>query len=357
MRIIHLADLHAGCYRYGKMQGPYHEADLDLQECLHRVFDYTPDVILIAGDVYDNPNPPTASRAIVNGFLWKCQEKRIHVIIIPGNHDYKGSYSSLFPEEITYAYREAQIIDFIHIVNSGWDTALNFREETLHLFVVGFPLQGEAAWQEQISLMQQQRSPIGSFKLLLLHASVKHAQLQEHNFLSRGLPKELLQEWEEYFSYIALGDIHKQQQVSNHAWYAGSPRKLEFANVEDQNGCLFVETRRNELQRVESLTLGGRPLVVVRLQEEKVEEAEVHGYVVKAILEDSRLEAGRIHNLIMSKGALFCVTEYQTGTATAKPLETTEVHLKQVIEDYFRQAIPEGVNRKQVMSKFKEYYG
>jgi exonuclease SbcD len=354
MRIIHLADLHAGCYRYGEVVNGYHEADRDLQGCLNRVFNYSPDIILIAGDVYDNPNPPSASRTIISNFLNDCRMRKKHVFIIPGNHDYKAQYSSLLPEENLCLHTDPMSPGYIHVINDYYYGDFNFGEETLSLVAFGTPL--DAAWERNQNNLRitSQKFPVGSFKLLMVHAPVKNAQLQEHNFLPRGLSKEVIQAWEECFDYVALGDIHKQQQISYRTWYAGSPRKLEFANLKDQHGCLLLETRRNELQRVEALTLGGRPFTVLRLEEEAVEEQEVHGYVVKAILENSRLEAGRIHNLIMSKGALFCVTEYHTPQVAVR--QTSEVDLAGVIEAYFQQAIPAGVDRKKVLQKFKEYY-
>ena len=87
MRIFHLSDLHVGARLYNR----------DLREDQEHIFariagmaaEYTPDAILIAGDVYDKSVPAAESVALFDAFLSEltAAAPEAEIMIISGNHD------------------------------------------------------------------------------------------------------------------------------------------------------------------------------------------------------------------------------------------------------------------------------
>lgn len=87
MKLFHLSDLHIGkqLHRYSM--------NLEQREILAQVVELAreekPDVVMIAGDVYDSPVPSAEAVSVFDGFLRElCEVKpQITVLIIAGNHD------------------------------------------------------------------------------------------------------------------------------------------------------------------------------------------------------------------------------------------------------------------------------
>ena len=58
------------------------------------------------------------------------------------------------------------------------------------------------------------------------------------------------------FDYVALGHIHKPQQIGNHpVWYAGSPLKYSFGEATQVKGALLVTMGEKGLESVQNLSL------------------------------------------------------------------------------------------------------
>src|SRR5690554_4062221 len=98
MKIFHISDLHIG------KQLHYYNMGENQKEILKQIVDkakkYKPDVIIIAGDIYDKSVPSAESYSIFDKFLNDLSDIRpsIPVLIIAGNHDSaeRLSYASSF---------------------------------------------------------------------------------------------------------------------------------------------------------------------------------------------------------------------------------------------------------------------
>ena len=85
MRIFHIADLHLGKIVNGFSM--LDEQKFILDEIVFLVKDKAPDVVIIAGDIYDKQNPSNAAVVLFNDFLLKLLVYKLDVLIISGNHD------------------------------------------------------------------------------------------------------------------------------------------------------------------------------------------------------------------------------------------------------------------------------
>lgn len=85
MKIYHLADLHFGKSIYGlsMLEDQRYWADQFLKKCKEE----RPDVVIIAGDVYDRSAPGGDAVELLDYFLTELAEMNICVVMIAGNHD------------------------------------------------------------------------------------------------------------------------------------------------------------------------------------------------------------------------------------------------------------------------------
>ena len=86
MRILHTSDWHLGRL--------FHQISLvDEQRCaIEQVLDYIktyqPDVVIIAGDIYDRSVPPASAISLFDDFVDTClSQLGVPIIAISGNHD------------------------------------------------------------------------------------------------------------------------------------------------------------------------------------------------------------------------------------------------------------------------------
>src|SRR5690606_38773672 len=89
MKIFHTADWHLGKL----VQGVYMTEDQHyvLQQFIQAVKDEKPDVIIVAGDLYDRAVPPTEAVNLLNDvFNEIVLELKTPILAIAGNHDSPG---------------------------------------------------------------------------------------------------------------------------------------------------------------------------------------------------------------------------------------------------------------------------
>ncbi len=87
LKILHTADWHLGQTFYGYERHTEHTLFLDW--LCHELSARQADVLLIAGDVFDSPNPSAASQQMFYRFLRRATEENpsLQVVVIAGNHD------------------------------------------------------------------------------------------------------------------------------------------------------------------------------------------------------------------------------------------------------------------------------
>lgn len=94
MKILHTADWHLG--KYLMQESRLEEQRAVLAEICTIAQQENPDIILIAGDIYDQPNPPVAAIQLLHETLVKLADHSL-VIVIAGNHDSPERIQSIEP--------------------------------------------------------------------------------------------------------------------------------------------------------------------------------------------------------------------------------------------------------------------
>ena len=92
MRLFHTSDWHLGQNLHGQERDFEHACFLDW--LLRQLTQEKPDVLLIAGDIFDTVNPPVKAQERLYDFIVSAHEQNANltIVMIAGNHD-SGSRS------------------------------------------------------------------------------------------------------------------------------------------------------------------------------------------------------------------------------------------------------------------------
>ena len=85
MKILHLSDLHLG-KRVNEFS-MIEDQEYILTKIIHIIDEQAPEVILIAGDVYDKAVPSAEAVELFDNFLVRLSKRNLKVFVISGNHD------------------------------------------------------------------------------------------------------------------------------------------------------------------------------------------------------------------------------------------------------------------------------
>lgn len=121
MKIFHTSDWHLGRTLYGKKR--YAEFEAFLNWLIEQIERKSPDLLIIAGDIFDTTSPSNKAQELYYQFLCKvaantsCQ----HILIVGGNHDSPTLLNA--PKELLKQLK-------IHVVGS---ISPNYRDDVLEL--------------------------------------------------------------------------------------------------------------------------------------------------------------------------------------------------------------------------------
>ncbi|WP_263264601.1 exonuclease SbcCD subunit D C-terminal domain-containing protein [Pseudomonas sp. RIT-PI-S] len=276
MRLLHTSDWHLGQSLHG--QDRDHEHQAFLAWLLARITTLLPDALLIAGDIFDTVNPPLKAQERLYDFIVNAHEAlpSLTIVMIAGNHD-SGSRIEL-PAPLmrrlrTHALGRVLWLDdgqldcdrlLIpltdgHGATVAWCLALPF----LRPAEVTGPHLGEdylggiaQVHQRLIAAANARRQP-GQPLIAISHAHMAGGAVSldsERSLVigtAEALPASL---FDDSVGYVALGHLHKPQQVNGEQRlrYSGSPIPLSFSEVDYPHQVLQVDFIGEQLQQVQA---------------------------------------------------------------------------------------------------------
>ncbi len=264
MKFLHTADLHIG-----KIVNDFsmlEDQKFILEQIAGMAKANQVDMVVIAGDVYDRAIPPAEAVTLFDGFLTELSTAGIQTAIISGNHD--------SPERLCFG---ENLLDKqgVHIAGMYKDTLCRVsfweRECETELLLLPFikPAQlGVKTSGEAVEYLlnkywegETEASALRKNRVLVTHFFVTDAGREpelsdsETTIHVGGLDNvdaSLFQG----FDYVALGHIHKPQQIGAHPiWYAGSPLKYSFGETNQTKSVLMVTMDGQGLKEVKKLPL------------------------------------------------------------------------------------------------------
>lgn len=309
MKFLHIADLHIG-----KVVNDFsmlEDQKFILEQIAGMAKANQVSMVVIAGDVYDRAIPPAEAVTLFDEFLTRLTEEGIQVAMISGNHDSperlcfgktlldkQGVHiAGMQKESLTRVrFKEPEgetefiLLPFLKPAQAGAKTS----SEAVALLLHQYWKEEEAeASMDRRDEKQSTKKQEGKKRVLVTHFFVtddgREPELSDSETTVHvggldNVDASLFQG----FDYVALGHIHKPQQIGTHPiWYAGSPLKYSFGEVNQIKNALLVELDKEGLKEVKGLPL--RPLREMRKMKgtlKELLEKEAEDSYIQAILTD-----------------------------------------------------------------------
>lgn len=246
-RIVHTADWHLGARLIDRERHAEHAAFLDW--FLERLLELKPDLLIVAGDIFDSATPPQEALNLYYRFLARLAATvRCQVLILGGNHDSPATLHA--PRDIlgalsirVIATPPADPAEALIELPDAIVCAVPFlRERDLRTAAPGQSADEVAALlRTQIALHYRTihdaaRSVAGPRLLIATgHLTAVGSQVStSERSIHIGNLGAVEAACFDGFAYTALGHIHRPQSVgaSDLARYAGSPISLSFSEVD-----------------------------------------------------------------------------------------------------------------------------
>jgi exonuclease SbcD len=270
MRILHCADLHLGRCLHG--QALIEDQSYVLDQIVTLAREVAPDVVLVAGDVYDRAVPPAEAVALLDDALGRLLlDCRVPVVLIPGNHD--------SPERLTFGARLLKAGNLHLFKNFTPNNVVTIADAhgPVDIYSVPFAeppvarqdldcqavVDHNSAIQEVVRRIRDVKVA-GRRSVLLAHAFVAGGEATESERpLVVGGAGAVEPVGLAGFSYVALGHLHRAQSAGqDNNQYAGSILAYSFAEADHIKSVNLVEMGPWGDCKVERLQL--RPRHAVR---------------------------------------------------------------------------------------------
>jgi DNA repair exonuclease SbcCD nuclease subunit len=252
VRLLHLADVHLGARfaEFGDLAAARREAHLATFRRLPAVAaDNDVQAVLIAGDLFDLPDPARDTREAVLETVDRLTSDGRHVFIVPGDYDSTTLHPNPYEEPLAdaYVFKDPAF---------GSPVSVETQAGTLHVY--GFAYD-PAVVEDPLSTFERSDHP--GIHVALLHAQVVDAP--DGPATERSLLRvELAQLAGLNVDYIALGGCHHFVSPLCHdpgnqiaACNAGSLAALDAAEL-GKRGFVVVELEEHLPPQVELISSG-----------------------------------------------------------------------------------------------------
>jgi len=297
MKIVHTSDWHIGRRWKGIQRLDELEAVLDHLAAF--IQEQSIDLVLHTGDVFESRNPPAEAEQLVNRFLVRVGRSGARMIVIAGNHDdpLRLDARSLLTELVN-----VQIIGRPRPAFRGGTRIVETRcGETA--VVAALPFASPGAWVSALDLAGEEASARRQYALMFERAVqdlcgaflpdavnilMAHTHLEGALFGESERRVHIGDDWAaspeslpSTASYIALGHIHRPQQIEGPvppAYYAGSLLQMDFGEAGEEKTFVVVTTSPSKPGKRAKVEIehvpyeGGLPLVDLRVSLAELEK-------------------------------------------------------------------------------------
>lgn len=317
MKLFHLSDLHIGKQLHGFSLIP--DQIHILGEILQKIRERKPDVVIIAGDIYDKSMPSAEAVEVFDDFLTSLAglTDGPEVLIVSGNHDSQERLSfgsRLFSRSRIHIAgsapgREHPAVQMI----TKRDTEGEVRFYLLPFLRPSFVREIEGmeqvkSYEEAVRAVTEQMNPDFSCRnVLICHQFFTwHGNSPERSdseTVSVGGQDNVDVSVVENFDYVAAGHIHRPQNIGRpHVRYSGSPLKYSVSEAGQEKSITEVVLGEKSSISVEKIPL--TPLHDVRkiqgtlemlISDETLRAADPEDYVSIVLTDEEELyEPGKI---------------------------------------------------------------
>lgn len=295
MKIIATSDWHLGNMFHGNDRLKEHRHFLHW--LLQQLEERQPDVLLVAGDIFDNGNPSSASQSAYYEFIAQVGESLpdMQIIITAGNHDSPSRLEA--PRELLRRHN----VEVRGLVKRNYNTeegkwVTNFDELMIpvrgkdgdEIIVLAVPylrtdvVQG-ASYSAGVNdfirtLTAKARERFPEHRLVMMaHMYAKGADIATQDASEKivigGQEEVNMEGWEGHPDYMTCGHIHKRQHIWNTDWarYSGSVLPMSFAEKDYTHGVDLITMDEGKRPKVEQLDYTPQRRLVVLPEDETLQ--------------------------------------------------------------------------------------
>lgn len=219
-----------------------------LNEIIKIIDDSQVDCVIIAGDVYDKSIPPVEAVEIFDNFLTCLARRKLHVLIISGNHD--------SAERMTFGAKlmSASGIHFAPVYKGTTEQViLEDKYGKINFYLLPFvkpsvvrpffPEEKIETYTDAIRLIVKNMNVDKSQRnVIVAHQFVTGAERCESEEICVGGSENVDVSVFDDFDYVALGHIHGSQKILKETVrYCGSPLKYSFSECDHKKSIPIVE--------------------------------------------------------------------------------------------------------------------
>lgn len=257
MRILHTADWHIGQRLYERQRLDEHEQFLTW--LLQTIKDYSVDLLLVSGDIFDTSLPSAEATKFYYQFLYNLyKDTQSYTVIIAGNHDSARHLEA--PKEFLKMGR-------IHVVGQATtpeECVVQIPPDNPQIAVAAVPYLSEnelphVPFESDIEKSERYRQRLKAFytecvshmpsqlpKILMGHLFVHNGKEMnsERNLQIGGASAIHASDFPDNVNYVALGHLHRPQTISETdlpVRYSGSPIPLRFNEAEYTKKVFLLE--------------------------------------------------------------------------------------------------------------------
>lgn len=283
VKIVHTSDWHVG--RRWKGIQRLDELEAVLEHLAAFIEKESIDLVLHTGDVFESRNPPAEAEQLVNRFLVRVGRTGAQMLVIAGNHDdpLRLDARSMLTELVN-----VRILGRPRPASRGGTRTVETRRGEKAI-VAALPFASPGAWVSALDIAGEEASARSRYARMFEHAVqdlcsafrpdavnllMAHTHIEGAVFGESERRVHIGQDWAarpealpSTASYIALGHIHKPQQIEVPvpAWYAGSLLQMDFGEAGEEKSFVVVTASPGKPATVEHVPYeGGLPLVDLR---------------------------------------------------------------------------------------------
>jgi exonuclease SbcD len=259
LKLIHTADWHLGqtFYEFDRKKEHLHF----LSELKKLISERKIDVLLVAGDVFDSPNPPADAQEMYYGFLCSVTSENpdLQIIIIAGNHDsaarleapnpllnilnitVKGDVKRTVDGEIDYQNLIVPIKQKGKI--TAWCLAVPYLRYGSYPAAETYSKGVEKFIASLYENVPDKTLPVIGMAHLQASGAVVSKNDKSERIVIGGEEGISSDVFPDGLVYTALGHLHRAQHVPHrdNARYSGAPLPMSFAERTNKQGVVYVE--------------------------------------------------------------------------------------------------------------------
>ncbi len=296
---MHFADTHFGVELYGRLDpetginSRLQDFSKSLTRAIEMALDEGVHLAVFAGDAYKTRDPRQTDQREFASCIRRLTDRGIPVVLLTGNHDMPAIKGRAHAIEI---YRTLGVTN-VHVLNRPQMLTVETAAGRVRIAPMPYLIKGYSVAREEFQgkTLDQTREMLENLyvdyienmanqvhkaaddipTILLGHFWTSGATLSywQKGYFDVNEPQVPLSALTNpAFDYVALGHIHKHQDLNKHnqppVVYCGSPDRIDFGEKEETKGFVIVELRKGRSEYRHLEVEDGRTLLDIEVHAE-----------------------------------------------------------------------------------------